>query len=271
MLGDDDILKATAGSCHVAAISLAPTLALQELESLGAPSSVNRGRKNLVLRYEHGRALICFDFGTIVFFGMDQAARDAIIEEFSNISPVVDELPSYEESLEIRIDPEVPLPGKVGFHDICLPHLSLASAEVIARLLAQSAAVERYEVELDKQLAELAAMTQTMATRGRILAKEREVLRLTARSIATNNRVFGTLALLDKPDHAWESPFIDHLHEELRRQLELGDRFSALEHKLRAIHDTVTIILDTMQTRRALFLEVTIVVLIAVEIVMAFF
>ena len=83
--------------------------------------------------------------------------------------------------------------------------------------------------------------------------------------------VSAALAVLDKPAATWDSEPLDRLYRDLRTMLEIDDRFRALEHKLRAVQDTLEVLLELNTNRRAHLLELTIVLLILFEIVLTVF
>jgi uncharacterized Rmd1/YagE family protein len=81
--------------------------------------------------------------------------------------------------------------------------------------------------------------------------------------------VISVLHLLDKPDEAWEDPGIDRIYDRLRAEFDLVDRYQALEMKLRAVQDSLELVLDAARDRRLVLLESAIVVLIIFEIVLS--
>ena len=67
----------------------------------------------------------------------------------------------------------------------------------------------------------------------------------------------------------WDRQDLDRLYARLEDEYELKERAEALSRKLSVIADTAEILTDTIDTRRSLRLEVIIVILIAVELVVA--
>jgi len=82
-------------------------------------------------------------------------------------------------------------------------------------------------------------------------------------------RVSGRVAVTDKPDVVWDRPDLERLYARLEDEYELKERTEALTRKLSVIAETAEVLTDIMDTARSLRLEVIIVVLIAVEIVIA--
>ena len=82
--------------------------------------------------------------------------------------------------------------------------------------------------------------------------------------------IISAISLLDKPEVTWEDEFADRLHGKLRRALEVGERHAALDAKLITIREALTALLELGAERRMLWLEVAVVLLIALEIVVGF-
>jgi uncharacterized Rmd1/YagE family protein len=82
--------------------------------------------------------------------------------------------------------------------------------------------------------------------------------------------IISAIALLDKPDLTWEDELADRLHDRLRHNLEIAERYKALETKLLTIREALDAFLELSTTRRLLVLEAAIVLLIVLEIVIGF-
>jgi uncharacterized Rmd1/YagE family protein len=61
---------------------------------------------------------------------------------------------------------------------------------------------------------------------------------------------------------------MDRIYNDLRAEFDLGDRFAALEMKLRSVQESLELLLDVARDRRLVLLEATIVVLIVVELLL---
>jgi required for meiotic nuclear division protein 1 len=81
--------------------------------------------------------------------------------------------------------------------------------------------------------------------------------------------VSGRVAVAEKPDVVWDRPDLDRLYSRLEDEYELKERAEALALKLKVIADTAEVLTDIIDIRRSLRLEIIIVVLIAIELVIA--
>jgi len=76
---------------------------------------------------------------------------------------------------------------------------------------------------------------------------------------------------IDKPDATWDDAAMDRIYNDLRAELDLVDRFGSLEHKLTSVQDGLELVLDVARERRLMVIELTVVILIALELVLGFF
>jgi uncharacterized Rmd1/YagE family protein len=138
--------------------------------------------------------------------------------------------------------------------------------ELISLIVAQSVAMEYYEEDVDEILGRLDQISVRLGEKGGFRGSARELVRFIGHGMSTRNQVVHTLSLLDAPPTVWESETLDHLYRDLRSSFEIEDRYRALDHKLRMIQDNFEILVDLTRHRRTMMLEMTIVLLIAIEI-----
>jgi uncharacterized Rmd1/YagE family protein len=108
-----------------------------------------------------------------------------------------------------------------------------------------------------------------LAEQGRVAAGRRAILKQVGNALLVQHRVSGRVAVAEKPDVVWDRPDLDRLYARLEDEYELKERAEALTHKLAVIADTAEVLTDIIDTRRSLRLEIIIVVLIAIELVVA--
>ncbi|MBK8262078.1 MAG: RMD1 family protein [Nannocystis sp.] len=207
-----------------------------------------------------------FDFGTLVFVGVEEAARASIVGTFMAMLAREPHAP-LEEDLLIEVRPGASI--EVTFDRVVLPTLTPASLEVIATVAAQSVSLDYYEEDIQGILDRIGAIARDVAQRGRVGGGTRDLVGFVGAAIASQIDVVAALALLDKPDLTWEDEAADRLHERLRYHLEIPERYRALETKTQTGRDALHSLLELSSTRRMLFMEASIVVLIVLEVVMS--
>lgn len=255
------------------AYGFATTFKIRELVKVFTGAEIRPSKSQVVADYGDDRLAVAFDFGAIVFVNVPAEERTRVLGLITARVATDEPHPPLEEDFLIEIKPGTPPPAppapNVRFDRVIVPQLDPATADVITLLLAQSVCIDYYEEDLQEIIASLDRRTDRMARSGRLEGSVRDLTRFVGSAISTKNQIIAALAVLDKPAATWESEVMDKLYRELREMLEIGDRFRALEYKMRTIQDTLELLLDLSNTRRSLWLEVTIVVLIVIEICLA--
>jgi uncharacterized Rmd1/YagE family protein len=251
------------------AYGFATTFKIRDLVPCFAGAKIRQSKTQIVAEYGPDRMAVGFDFGAIVFLNIAAEEKARVIGTI--LSRVARNEPHapLEEEFQVEVDPSVPTRGQVYFDHVVVPALTPPVVELVALLLAQSVSLDYYEEDMEETLATLDSVTERMSRTGRMTGSARELTRFVARSLATKNQIVAALALLDKPQATWEEESLDLLYRDFRNNLEIEDRFKAIEYKIKTIQDTLELFLDLSQTNRMLLLEATIVVLIVAEILMS--
>ena len=150
-----------------------------------------------------------------------------------------------------------------------LAEMGSARASAIAQVVAQSAAMEYYERLVDDLFARTDALVGPLERLGTVSLRTRRLHRFIGEAISTRNEVLSVLHLLDKPDEVWDDPELDRIYDDLRAEFDLTDRYQALESKLRGVQESLELVLDVARDRRMWILEVSIALLILVELVLS--
>jgi uncharacterized Rmd1/YagE family protein len=249
------------------AYGFASTFKIRELVKVFTGAEVRPSKRQVVADYGEHRIAVAFDFGAIVFVNVPAEERTRVLGLIVARVATDEPHPPLEEDFFIEIRPGAP--SNVRFDRVIVPELDPASVDVITLLLAQSVSIDYYEEDLQEIVASLDRRTDRMARTGRLSGSTRDLTRFVGSAISTKNQIIAALAVLDKPAATWESETLDRLYRGLREMLEIDERFRALEYKMRTIQETLELFLDLTNTRRALWLEATIVALIVLEIAMA--
>jgi len=249
----------------ISAFSFASTLKLKELIALVHPDArVEHDRLLATLR--QGQFVLAYDFGAIVFVGVEPPECQRIID--SVVKLLHDEPhPPLTETFALEIIAGRPM--EVRFDRVILPSLDVPAIEIVAEVLAQSVAMDYYADDVADIEAETDRIATELRAAGRIPGRVRPTLQFIGLCIATRNDILSTLALFDKPDATWENEQLDRLFTNLRKMLEVDDRYRALDAKLRMFQDNLVLLVDLARQRHTLTLEFAVVVMIAFEILIS--
>lgn len=207
-----------------------------------------------------------FPFGAAVFQNADAAAREAALARLKSAFPKLKEV-AGEETLRVVEESGAPLGVENGV--FTLDRLTPRRASVVALILAQSAAMSYYETILEEMFARTNSWVERMQRSGSAPLRARPLHRFIAEAVGVRTEVLSVLHLLDKPDEIWEDPALEEIYGDFRAEFGLGDRYHALELKLRSVQESLELVLDVVRDRRMMLLELVIVALIAGEILMS--
>lgn len=207
-----------------------------------------------------------FPFGAVVFHDGEPAERDALLERLHDAVPGL-AAKIIREEYAVREEEAADRTGFAADGALVLDEMTTGRATVIALTVGQSAAMEYYEQLVDSLYGRTASLIEQLEADGTVPLRVRPMHRFIGAAVATRAEVLEVLHLLDKPDAAWNDPVMSSIYDDLRAEFDLGDRYSALESKLRSVQESLELILDVARDRRLVFLEAAIVLLILFEII----
>jgi uncharacterized Rmd1/YagE family protein len=256
-----------ANTLQVYAYAFATTFRLRDLAAVFGDSPVEHDKDCLVARFstEATRLAVLFDFGSVVLIGLPKDERERLIAAIgSRIGP--EPHPPLTEDFLVEVRPGAPV--EVQFDRVILSEASLPALKVISLVLAQSAAMDYYDEDVHEIQQRTNVITRALQLDGRVPGRLDSLVKFIGSCIETKNGMIATLALFDKPDSTWEDQQIDRLYGGLRIELEIDDRFRALEAKLRMIQENLVLLADLYHSRSTWRLELTVVLLILFEILL---
>lgn len=173
-----------------------------------------------------------------------------------------------EEIAEIVVSPDKEdqiLPGgPIALKAMTAEHLIL-----VADALSKSVVLARDEREVAAVFELVEPFARQLAEKGRTTGGRRAILRHIGNTLLVRQRLSGRVAVAEKPDVVWDRPDLDRLYARLEDEYELKERAEALTRKLAVIAETAEVLTDIIDTARSLRLEIVVVVLIAVELLVA--
>lgn len=221
----------------------------------------------LVVRLVKDQYAVLTKFGAVTFWNVPYRLRNQFLGEIRPYSKSKKASYPYDEDTKVIVGGEA---DKITFEKIFLPHLDANHIKIISFVLSQSVALERYEDEIDSSLNEVGVIVENLKASGRAMMKEKELLRQIGRVLSVKQTAVAHLSLFDKPEEVWESPHLENLHNRLSAEYELRVRFDVLDEKINYLSDISQMLMNFLAEKRNAFLEIVIIILIAVDIVIWF-
>lgn len=134
--------------------------------------------------------------------------------------------------------------------------------------LAQSIQLESYESAIQKTIDENAHFPQQLAQKGTITLSQKEISKRLGKIFLARSSINLNSDYLEDPEYFWEHPNIEAYYTMCKRFLDIPRRVAALNQKLDILHELFEILTSQRQHRHSNILEMTIILLIAIEIML---
>jgi uncharacterized Rmd1/YagE family protein len=258
-----------AGNREVLGFVLPGQMAPGKVRALLVGSRINmRGLQGFVepdaLDPQGTGAAFVFRYGVIVLFGVDTEGEAAFFDRISEhvIDPLrVPEVETATIELAPRVEEQVDAHGNIRLRELT-PERLLLTATVVAR----SVVLGRDELRIADIFDRIEPLVGALQQHGRVGHPIRRVMQQIGEVLAAQHRMVGRAQISEKPEVLWDHPELDRLYGRLEAEYELGDRARVIEHKLEVIGDAADALLNVIQDRRSVRLELAIIALIAFEI-----
>jgi len=257
-------------SVVVTAYAIASTLAVREVAKILAPKATSQRltKTQLTVQAPENKWIVVYDFGAVVFVGYADEDRKTILAQIlEKAGP--EPHPPMQEELLVEIQPDAKPQSLLD--RIVVPKLDANTVELAALVVAQSAAMEYYEEDVDALMNQVQARMRVVEDSGSFRGGVRGLVKFIGSAASTRNQVVTTLSLLETPLIVWEDPRLEGVYLGLRTTFEIEDRYRALEHRLGMVQENMELLLDLVQQRRSFVLELAIAVMIALEILLVVF
>ncbi|MFH1874545.1 MAG: RMD1 family protein [Pseudomonadota bacterium] len=248
---------------------LTELLKLKEVSNLFDQAVISRSANKLIYQLGEQSYVFIYRFGSVGFFNVPKLEQERIINTINEFLVKQDRGPHYfAPTDEMLVEVDRDQNEEVAFEKTVLNELSFGRLEVLALILAQSTALEYFELKVDKIMEQSTKLVVDMRDRGRLRTSDKKVNQIVGFCMTTKQDIVVMMYLLDKPEETWHDEALDKLYLEAVDMYELKERYRTIDHKLRMMQENLSLIADFVSNRRAAWLELTIIVLILVEVVL---
>ena len=257
---------------RIKAQHVAEKLKLKDLREKFSQSSFEFSNYELVIRYSENSYLFIYNYGSMVFFNVPEEIQEkelTAIQEYK----VPNEQGLASDVFLLELQENAPHPTSTGtkvyFDRVVVPTLSFATIKIVCMLLAESTALEYYENLIENLLLKTNRFSKTLRRQGKMLESTEDLIKFIGLCLDTKQEIISNLYIVDSPDETWENVELDKMHQELKTMMEIDVRYRALEYKIKIIQESVDVIVDLSKSKRDTLLEMTIIFLIAFEIIIS--
>lgn len=251
----------------IRAYHIAERLKLREVrEKLGYNPKEFSNYEMVVQAPGENAYVLVYNFGSVVFFNVaehDLEREMARLSEFRTPSDTMRTSDNF--TIEISESGQ----NKALFDKLEVKSLTYDSIKLASVLLAQSTALEYYEILIENLLEKTSKYTRRLEKEGRYLEKSEELLKFIGLCMNTRQDIIANLYIVDSPDEIWENNDLERLFTDLKAILDIDVRYKALEHKIQIIQDNIEIIVDLTKSQQMTQLEMMIVALFMIDIIIS--
>ncbi|HAD13798.1 MAG TPA: hypothetical protein DCF33_15330 [Saprospirales bacterium] len=247
----------------ISAFYLAEGIKLKDLKNAYTGNLLQSSPFELFYRVDENRFLYAFDYGAVVFAGMDDTDTSKIISFLQPflVRPLTEML---REHFEIKEAPGSTL--HVGFDMLTCPKVSEDVARIAMMNVAHSVSMDFYTRRGEELLAEINVFTKQMENEGAIDISRSNMIRFIGRMLNSKNRIIENLFIFDSPDLTWDDEYLDKIHQGLARTFDIQSRFKEIEYTFKVIDDNLSVFRELYLHRESSKLEWIIIVLICIEV-----
>ena len=221
----------------------------------------------LTFRFGESGIVVLFRFGVAVLFGMSPLQEEELIHNL--VGRIIAPYESRDqETAQIQLssvgDDQILPTGVITLRRLTTEHVLL-----IADALATTVILAHDERSVSAVFGKIEPLARRLAEIGRTPARRGKIVRLIGNALLVQQRISGLVAVEEKPDVLWERPALERFYARLEDEYELKARAGILTRKLSVVSDSAKVLSDLIDTKRSLWLEMVIVVLIGLSIVIA--
>ncbi len=261
---------------RIKAIHVAERLKLKELREKFTYPPVEFSNYEMVIRYSPDSYLFVYNYGSVVFFNVSDELQEKELSSIQEYRMPLEQVRATDVFLlEVQELPPA-LQGqaqgagsKVYFDRVVVNTFSYAIVKIVCMLVAESTALEYYEVLIENLLVKTNAFSKTLRRQGRMLESTKDLIKFIGLCLDTKQEIISNLYIVDSPDETWESVELDKMHQELKLMMEIDTRYRGLEYKIKIIQESVDVIVDLSKSKRETLLEIIIILLITFEIIIS--
>ncbi len=242
---------------------LGDRLDLKELKNNLAYHCIYADPTELMYDGENESYMGIFDYGSIVFFGIDNTTQTNIIKSVRTILNL-DSTELKRENFDVEIDPSASY--KVIFDRLIIKAISIDIAKIIMLNIAQSVALDYYIEQSNILLAQTYQFSVELEEKGKFSIKGKRLLKYIGRLLNLKNKITRNIYIFDSPNLTWNDELLNVINTDLSRELDIKLRHSSLQDSLSTVRENLEILKDISQHAHSNTLELIVIALIAIEI-----
>jgi uncharacterized Rmd1/YagE family protein len=218
---------------------------------------------------ETNRYLYVFDYGVVVFANYDPVSKSEFIQFIKNYATKIVDLDLSE---EYKINTDENLNKILVKNDyVTVSQIDSSMLRIVMLNIGQSVALEYYEVLTDELITSSKHYILELEYHGKLSISKINLLKYIGKVLNVKNSIVDNLYILDDPNLVWDNEELDLLNKQLKVNFDINTRFKDLDYRLQIVENNLTLFTDVLNVRESSRLEWIVIILIAIEIIIAIF
>ncbi|CDP00391.1 unnamed protein product [Coffea canephora] len=208
--------------------------------------------------------MIVFQYGSAVLFNVEDHEAEQYLQMVRRYaSGLLPELRKDDYAVKEKLMMDKDMEG--GLDCIVLKDLDTDSIRIISSVLGQSIALDHFVSQVDGMVEEFTEINRGMEKTGTFTLDRKKLFQLVGKANSNLADVILKVGLFDRSEIAWRDAKYAQIHEYLREEYEVTQRFGNLNFKLKFVEHNIHFLQEVLQNRRSDLLEWVIIVLLSIE------
>jgi required for meiotic nuclear division protein 1 len=253
----------------IEAIQVAESFNIKKLRSEYLSEVFTSSTSEIFYAQDNHRYLYIFDYGVVVFANYEAIEKSKFIQ-FVKAYANVEVNENLSEEYNIQTDDTVSK-SIVKDNFVTISRVDPSILRIIMLNTGQSVALEYYEVLTNNLITSAKEYILELELKGRISISKINLLKYIGKVLNVKNSIIDNLYILDDPNLVWDDEELNVLNRQLKANFDINTRFKDLDYRLQIVEDNLKLFTDVLNVRESSRLEWVIIILIALEIVIALF
>ena len=218
---------------------------------------------------ETNRYLYVFDYGVVVFANYDPVSKSEFIQFIKNYATKIVDLDLSE---QYKINTDANLNKVLVKNDyVKVSQINSSLLRIVMLNIGQSVALEYYEVLTNELITSSKYYILELEHHGKLSISKINLLKYIGKVLNVKNSIVDNLYILDDPNLVWDNEELNLLNKQLKVNFDINTRFKDLDYRLQIVENNLTLFTDVLNVRESSRLEWIVIILIAIEIIIAIF
>jgi uncharacterized Rmd1/YagE family protein len=205
----------------------------------------------------------------VVFANYDPVSKSEFIQFIKNYATKIVDLDLSEQYKIITVEHLNKILVKNDY--VSVAQIDSSLLRIVMLNIGQSVALEHYEVLTDELITSSKHYIQELENHGKLSISKTNLLKYIGKVLNVKNSIVDNLYILDDPNLVWDNEELNLLNRNLKTNFDINPRFKDLDYRLQIVENNLTLFTDVLNVRESSRLEWIVIILIAIEIIIALF